>query len=135
MWDKLNFLKRKPAQPRIRVIEVEAGKLTIDLWRLDAVLCGQAKGALESPLLRRMVQTLNNSHPAFNVFSDVPLNDRIVHQARCEGYTMALRDLELLGEHQRRIEVAEPSFEDEEIGDAAKARFRVPVRQRQNPTS
>lgn len=133
MWPNLNFFKRPKPVVQYRVIEREPFKLTTEEWRSDPALCAGAKGVLQSPLVTQMLQTLRNSHPAFFVLTDSSLNDRMVHQARGEGYTMALRDLELLGEWQKAPRNIEPEFADEEIAEEAMKPYRVPILQKPRP--
>lgn len=104
-----------PPQRRVVIVETELGSLTLDQWRGDKGLTEQAHGALTSPLLRRMLQVLHNSHPAFQVMMSGDTNARALQQARCEGYTMALADLESMGGHLPTPEAMEAGFEGEEV--------------------
>jgi len=120
-----DFLKKsKPAlapaqQPKqvIRIVERELGALTLAEWCSNQGLAEQAKSALTSPLLRRMLQVLHNSHPAFQVMVQGDTNARAMQQARCEGYTMALSDLESMGTYIPAPEQIEAEFAAEEVPD------------------
>lgn len=104
-------------QPRkvIRIVETELGSLTLQQWVSDKGLTSQAHGALTSPLLRRMLQVLHNSHPAFQVMTNGDVTERALHQKMCEGYTTALADLESMGVHIPTVENIASDFEAEEV--------------------
>jgi len=130
MLDRLKFWKDTPVENRVRILEREPFKVTIDEWRSDPQLCAQAAAALKSPILTQMLQTLQNSHPAFNVLSSSNPHDCTAHQKRCEGYTMALSDFELMASYIVPQKAIEPEFGEEEIPAEQLQRFRVPITQK-----
>lgn len=120
----LDFLKRR-FQYQIRVVEREPFKLTVDEWRSDRGLCAQAEAALKSPIIRMMLQTLSNSHPAFQVLTDCQLSDRAVQQARSEGYTMLLSDFESLAKFKEPVKEITAEFGEEELPEDEIKKYRL----------
>lgn len=119
MFDFLKKSKPTPSPRRvIKIVETELGSLTLAEWIADKGLTAQAHGALTSPLLRRMLQVLHNSHPAFQVMTAGDTNARALQQARCEGYTMALADFESMGTHIPNPELLEADFSAEDVDPA-----------------
>ena len=104
-----------PPQRRIQIVERELGSLTLDEWRQDKALVTQAGNALSSPLIRQMLQVLHNSHPAFQVMIAGDTSERAIQQAKCEGYTMCLSDLEAMGVPTVTTAPIESEFAEEEI--------------------
>lgn len=108
-----------PASPTprraIQIVERELGSLTLPEWRQDKSLCAQAAGVLSSPIVRQMLQVIHNSHPAFQVMVNGDTASRALQQARCEGYTMALADIESMGITAVTGETIEAEFGEEEI--------------------
>jgi hypothetical protein len=117
--------KSKPAATpptRFRIIERELASLTLSDWQQDAALCSQSRNVLSSPLVRQMLSVLHNSHPAFHVITG-DYAARALHQARCEGYTMALADFESMGRHTPPSQPIPAEFTDEHITDAEAAEY------------
>lgn len=57
------------------------------------------------------VQVLENEHPAWMVLNPESRPDqRIAHQAKCEGYTIALANLKALKVHVKKVQWEEPTF-------------------------
>jgi hypothetical protein len=110
-----NWLKKPAVTEKVRIIDREPWEITIEEWRANPHLCGQAETVLKSPLVIQMLRTLQNSHPSFNVLTNTNPNDRVVQQCRGEGYTMALQDFQLLAKHIKPDAVLTPTFENEDI--------------------
>jgi hypothetical protein len=128
MFDFLKKSKPLPQpkpRPAIRIIERELGSLTLDEWRQDGALCIQAASVLQAPIVRQMLQVLHNSHPAFQVMLRGDANERAMQQARCEGYTMCLADIESMGQGQPQNQPVEADFVSEEITEADIAPFKA----------
>jgi len=116
MFESLKFWKDSPPKTQIRIIEREPFRLTVADWRQDEGLVGVASSVLKSPSLIQMMQVLRNSHPALEVMDvNASPNDRMVQQARCEGYTQALKDFESLGISLMSGGLPEPDFAEEEL--------------------
>jgi hypothetical protein len=129
-WDIFKLFKRGPQPVRLNIIAREPFQVTIEEWRSDPMKCASAKSVLQSPTVIQMMQTLQNSHPAFQVMTVADPQMRIVHQSRGEGYTMCLRDFELLAEFVKPVEAPSAEFEPEEIDRELTNAFRVPITQK-----
>lgn len=106
--------KPKPT-PQFMVIARDPIKLRLHEFRSNKSMVGMAQKSLLSPELKIMLDVLRNEHPCMVVMSTgTNPNDRIVAQARGEGYTMALANLEAMGDFQQITEMPEPTFETEE---------------------
>jgi hypothetical protein len=125
MLESLKFWKRKPKSVQYKIIERELSKVTVEEWRSDEMRCATALAVLKSPTVIQMLQTLYNSHPAFNVLTTSNPQDRIVQQAQGEGYTMALRDFELLGSFVKQVELPEADFNGEDFTEEQLKPFRI----------
>lgn len=99
----------------VKVIHRQATKLRLAEWMADKSLCNRASKLLDNPDVQLMVSVLHNEHPAFIVIDPgTSLQDRAVYQARCEGYTLALANLEALARHQKMTNIPESEFAPEE---------------------
>jgi len=96
----MKFWKPKPTAEALKVVIVErpTTHLRVDEFRADKELAHLAAVVLANPNMQLMLSVLRNEHPGFEVLgSAATVNDRLVAQARAEGYTMALATLESLG--------------------------------------
>lgn len=110
------FKWHKTTAVTIKVIARQASKLRLSEWRADKALCVRAGKLLDSPDMQLAMAVMNNEHPAFVVIDPrTPLEDRAIFQARCEGYTMALANMEALAMHQPMKDALEPDFAPEEV--------------------
>jgi hypothetical protein len=128
MWpfDRKSSPPASPTPRRaIQIVERELGSLTLNDWRQDKSLCAQAAGVLSSPIVRQMLQVIHNSHPAFQVMVNGDTASRALQQARCEGYTMALADIESMGINAIAGEAVEAEFGEEEIPAEELAPFKA----------
>lgn len=106
----------RPTVTQVRVITRDRVKLRLHEWRSDPALTKAAGVILNNSDARLMLDVLNNEHPAHFVLAPgTSVDDRAVYQARCEGYTMALANLEAMAMHQEAQKELEPTFEREEI--------------------
>ena len=113
----INLFKwHKATAVTVKVIQRQATKLRLVEWMADAGLCNQASKLMDNPTVQLMVSVLHNEHPAFVVIDPgTSLQDRAVYQARCEGYTLALANLEALARHRKMIDSPESEFAPEEV--------------------
>lgn len=110
------FRWHKATAVTVKVITRQATKLRLSEWRADKALCVRASKLMDDSTVQLMVSVLHNEHPAFVVIDPrTPLDDRAIFQARCEGYTMALANLEAMASHQPTKDVLEPEFAPEEV--------------------
>ena len=91
--------KRKPADEiRVRLVDRPHTALRADEFRADKELVHLAAAVLANPNTQLMLAVMRNEHPAFDVLGPTANgNDRVVAQARGEGYTIALATFEALG--------------------------------------
>ncbi len=83
---------------KVRLIDRPITHLRADEFRADAELVHLAAVALQNPNLQLMLSVMRNEHPGNEVLtSEADSIQRVVHQARGEGWTMALATLESLG--------------------------------------
>lgn len=80
---------------------------------------------MSSPIVRQMLQVIHNSHPAFQFMVNGDTASRALQQARCEGYTMALADIESMGITAIGGEAVEAEFDEEEIPAEELAPFKA----------
>ena len=103
-----NHFKRKQ---RIEVIQRDRSQLRLSEWRAAPHLVKLAQDTLARPEVRLMLDVLHNEHPSGMVYNDgVPHDVRVVAQARSEGYTMALSNLESLGSFSKQAVPVEDTF-------------------------
>lgn len=99
---------------RIEPLRREVCRLTVAEWRADPGWAAMAASVLSDPRLKQMLDAVANSAPGFEV---LPLgampHERAAQQARSEGYTMALANLEALGREEAMREPVEARFEAE----------------------
>lgn len=103
---------------RITAVTRDVNRLTVAEWRADRQWVATAAGVLRDPRVQHMLDAVANSSPGFEV---LPLNasaqERVVQQARQEGYTMALANFAALGREQALAEPIEARFEAEAASD------------------
>lgn len=105
-----------PPPPKIRVMVRDQTRITLDEWRSRPDLIKIASRFLNDPMFRMMMDVLRTTHfqnSAMGIFG-VSIEDRAAMQARCEGYTIALNNLEAMGDYQKPKQELEPTFEPEE---------------------
>ena len=109
----LKFWQRRKTE--IRVIARDPIRLRLSEFRTNRALVGEAQKILMLGSLKLMLDVLRNEHPCMMVLqTGSSPNDRVVLQARGEGYTMALANLEAMAQFQEATPVLEATFESEE---------------------
>lgn len=110
MW----FTKPK-SETKVVLLNREATNLLIAEWRSDKNLCAAGANVLLDANVKLMLQVLENSHPAgFVMANDTPIEERAIHQARCEGYTLALANFRSLAKYETPTEPLIEEFADTE---------------------
>lgn len=107
----------KPKQVALQVIITEKtpSSLRLSEFMADKELVRSAEEILSTGTFKLMMQVCRNESPAMiALMTDVPLETRALHQARIEGFNMALRNFEAMGEHQAIPEQLAATFEEEE---------------------
>ncbi len=111
---------RRRTEPRLEVVKREQSRLTVAEWRSDLGWVGTAATVLGDARLRLMLDCVANSAPGLEVLPlDASPQARIAQQARGEGYTMALANLEALGKASTPAEPLEALFEEPQRGEHA----------------
>ena len=101
-------------EPSPKFIEVPTHEMTVEQWRADREYVASAARVLNDPQTRLLLRCVENSSPAYDVLPlGTQTHDRIVQQARAEGYTMALATLRSLGRERQFIERVEATFESD----------------------
>jgi hypothetical protein len=100
-------------RPQIKLITVLSNKIRLEQWRENKTLVGMAQTTLKTEALVLMLQCAANESPGnFSLPMDATPDMRAAHQARTEGYNMALANLEAMGMVQEQVGIFEPTFED-----------------------
>jgi len=98
---------------RLEVIRREVNRLTVAEWRADRQWVASAAAVLHNPQVQQMLDAVANSAPGFEVLPlSASAQERVVQQARQEGYTMALANFAALGHEQALREPVEAVFEE-----------------------
>lgn len=109
----LSNLLRKSRQ--VQVVHKSSHSLSLGEWRAEKTLVASAGKIWADPDFQMMMQVLNNEHPAYTVFNpEVRADVRMAHQAKCEGYTLAISNLKAMRVFSERVELEQPTFEPEE---------------------
>lgn len=105
------FFKKKPAQS-VEVIQRDPCRLTLNEWRQTPELVEQAQKALMNPTVRLMLDVLRTEHLGnYMLMGTTSLEDRAIVHAKCEGYSLALNNLESLAKSAHKEEAIEATFE------------------------
>lgn len=103
---------------KVVIVKRDASRLSLAEWRADPNLVRAAKKILDSSDFRIMLDIVRNENPINQVFvGKVSMEDRGIHQAYCEGYSVALNTLERLAQATREIELGDPTWEDPLTGE------------------
>jgi len=109
----MNPFKRKTSA-RVVLLSREPFKLTVSEWRADQNMSAIAQKVLTDQNFRLMIQVLYNSSPAWEVMINASTEQRAIQQARIEGYTMALANLEAMAVHEKIHVPVEATWEPDE---------------------
>ncbi len=113
----MNWNPFRPKQ-KLEIIRRSQSNLRLSEWRTDKALVSSAMRLLRDPDFQLMMDVLRNEHPGSLVHLDVDPPNRVVLQARAEGYTMALANVVALGRFEKMNEPLEATFDPEEIQTA-----------------
>ena len=110
------WLKPPPAESEIKVRMVASNTLTLKQWQASPVLIESAMKLGRDANFQMARSVLENEHPRHWVFAifGVSPNDRIVHQAKIEGYELALNNLDALSKSQKNSKMLVATFEPPE---------------------
>ena len=112
----VSFLARLFKQPKqVQIVKRGTHELRLHEWRTNKALVSSAGRVWADGDFQMMMQVLNNDHPAYTVFApDIRADMRMAHQAKCEGYTLAISNLKAMRVFEKAVELEQPSFEPEE---------------------
>lgn len=105
---------RKATPVEVRVIHRDPCQLTLDQWRADPRFISIAKKFLDNPEFRLMMDVLRTEHLASYCMTSANIEQRAVAQARGEGYTMCLNNIEALGQFAAEKREVQSTFETPE---------------------
>jgi len=110
----LSRFRKKPVT-QVRLIEREACHLTLEEWRSDPLMVKQARDVVRKPAFRHMLDVLRTAHFAnYHLPATADTETRAFQQARCEGYSMALSNLEAMAEFEKPFAELTETFETPE---------------------
>lgn len=99
----------------VLTVHRDSTKLRLSEWQADENLTNSAGKVLVDPVFQMMVQVAKNESPSLMALTiDCPLETRALHQARIEGYNMALRNIDAMASHKPLPSELVATFEDEE---------------------
>jgi hypothetical protein len=114
MWP---FTKAEPEDSAERIVEVirrDPLRLRLHEFRSNKNLVSSAQKMMAMPEFRLMLDVLMNEHPLNFVLAASTTEERAAQQARGEGYTIAIRNLEAMADLQQIVSLGEPEFLPEE---------------------
>lgn len=110
MWP---FTKR--VSLNIQTVQRDPFKLRLTEWQSDQNMTNAAGKLLLDSTFQLMLQVNRNESPALmHLNMDAPLEIRALHQARIEGYNMALANFEAMSVHKPLPAELVATFEEEE---------------------
>ena len=104
------FFGQRP--PVFQVVRRDPCRIRMEEWRSTPDLVKLAGAALSDPIMRQLVDVLRNEHLANDCCPGlIPIEQRAILQARAEGYSICLNNLESLAVFQKPQEQLEATFE------------------------
>lgn len=91
----------EPARPnppqKLEIVRVESQKITLAQWRTQTISVGASMELAQHPIYRAQRDILESQHPRHVMLKLGSTEiDRVVHQARTEGYERCLWNMDLL---------------------------------------
>jgi hypothetical protein len=94
----MKFWKPNPPELKVVIVERPTTHLRADEFRADKELVHLAATVLANPNMQLLLSVMHNEHPAFEVLpTSADTIQRVVQQAKCEGFSICLATLESLG--------------------------------------
>lgn len=102
---------------RIEVERVKSTEIRLREWQKQPHLVEMAKNLFAQPAFKLAIDCLQSEHPCHTVFSALGTNpnDRMVHQAKIEGYEICLNTLLALAQSPKTNAPLEATFEAPEV--------------------
>lgn len=99
---------------RTEIVRKSSNTIRLDQWRNEKTLVASAGRIWADADFQMMMDTLRNEHPAWGVLNPASNNEiRAARQALCEGYTLAIANLEAMKSLKKIVELEQPTFEQE----------------------
>ena len=96
---------------KLVVVKREATRFRLEDWKTNASLVSMARKCLDNNDFRIMLDVIRNENPLHNVTFDITIEDRAILHARCEGYMLALNNIESLGVYaDKRVTLGSGTF-------------------------
>lgn len=100
---------------RVAVVRRDQCRLRLSEFRADPSMTKMAGGILNHPDFLMMVDVLRTESPInLELFPGTDMTTRALYQARCEGYILALNNLESLSRFEKPTEELTATFESPE---------------------
>lgn len=100
--------------PAIHVVRRESTALRLEEWRSQPELVALADTVWRTENFRMMIQVTQTESPGNFAVLSGDLETRALHQARTEGYNLALAHLKAMRVPADRIQELEATYEPEE---------------------
>lgn len=114
----INSLKRWMFREKPLRIQIppRTAELTLNQWRQNIDLTSRFSALQQQELWRLATHCLQVEHPCHTVFSQLGVNpnDRVVQQAKIEGYELCLNNLRAMGQHAKPKPTLQARFEPEQ---------------------
>lgn len=111
----MRFWRKSKPTTQIKVLGVERSQLRLGMLRGDPKLSHAAAAVLSNDFTKIMLDVMENESPARIAFSPhATLGERALHQAKIEGYHLALATLRSMGSGTDSPEAPVAEFEPEE---------------------
>lgn len=119
MNNPLHFLLsrfKRQSRVEVKVQVVPSNKIRLSEWQKNQSLTSAMIALERNETYRMAVQLLENEHPRRLIFSPIGIspNDRIVHQAKIEGYELCLNNLAALSKFVKEKKDLQATFEEPE---------------------
>lgn len=112
LYNKIVSLFGKRAEVRVAVVRRDQCRLRLSEFRSDPALTKMAGGIINHPDFLLMVDVLRTEAPInLEQFPGTDVTTRALWQARCEGYILALNNLEALAQFEQPKEHLTATFE------------------------
>lgn len=102
------------SEPKLVFERREAWRLTLEEWRKQEAMVSESIALAKNLTYRAQIDVLRNSHPCHTLFTPIGVSptDRIVMQAKIEGYELALNNLEAMTRYLKSPKPLEATFSD-----------------------
>lgn len=106
------FRIQAPEAPKGPLVARDTQDFTLTEWRKTDALVSAARELVRNKTFKLMREVLDNENPCHRVIAfGVSPNDRVVQQARIEGYEMCLNNLGAFAKPLKLTERLESTFE------------------------